>query len=124
MKLEKEHYELQQYLRRNNIEILGLPDIFNGDRLTEKVVELCGDVGVMEEVRDILACHRLFRKESNNQLPKRTIVTFVNRGFTEDLMSKRSISSALGFNKLGSPRDTQVYFSANLCGYCGVCVKN
>ena len=124
MKLEKEHYELQQYLRRNNIEILGLPDIFNGDRLTEKVVELCGDVGVMEEVRDILAYHRLFRKESNNQLPKRTIVTFVNRGFTEDLMSKRSISSALGFNKLGSPRDTQVYFSANLCGYCGVCVKN
>ena len=124
MKLEKEHYELQQYLRRNNIEILGLPDIFNGDRLTEKVVELCGDVGVMEKVRDILAYHRLFRKESSNQLPKRTIVTFVNRGFTKDLMSKRSISSALAFNKLGSPRDTQVYFSANLYGYCGVCVKN
>ena len=44
LKLEK---ELQQYSRRNNVEILGLPDIFTGDRLTEKVVELCNDVDVM-----------------------------------------------------------------------------
>ena len=72
LKLEKEHYELQQYSRRNNVEILGLPHIFTGDRLTEKFVELCNDVGVMVEVRDIEACHRLFQKESNNQLPKRT----------------------------------------------------
>ena len=69
LKLEKEHYELQQYSRRNNVEI-GLPDIFTGDRLTEKVVELCNDVGVMVEVRDIEACHRLLQKESNNPLPK------------------------------------------------------
>ena len=47
LKLEKEHYELQQYSRRNNVEILGLPDIFTGDHLTEKVVELCNDVGVI-----------------------------------------------------------------------------
>ena len=37
-KLEKEHYELQQYSRRNNVEILGLPDVFTGDRLAEKSV--------------------------------------------------------------------------------------
>ena len=37
-KLEKEHYELQQYSRRNNVEILGLPDAFTGDRLAEKSV--------------------------------------------------------------------------------------
>ena len=47
LKLEKEHFELQQGSRRNNVEILGLPDIFTGDRLTEKVVELCNDVDVM-----------------------------------------------------------------------------
>ena len=57
MKLEKEHYELQQYSRRNNVEILGLPDIFTGDRLTEMVVELCNDYGVMIEVRDIDSWH-------------------------------------------------------------------
>ena len=47
LKLEKEHFELQQCSRRNNVEILGLPDIFTGDHLTEKVVELCNDVGVI-----------------------------------------------------------------------------
>ena len=71
-KLEKEHYALQQYVRRNNVEILGLPDIFTGDRLTEKVVELCNDVGIVVEVRDIKPCHRLFQKESYNQLPNTT----------------------------------------------------
>ena len=79
MKLRKEHYEFQQYSRRNNVEKLGLPNIFTGDRLAEKLVELCSDVGVMVEVRDIEACHRLFQKESNNHLSKRTIVRFVNR---------------------------------------------
>ena len=38
LKLEQEHYELQQYSRRNKVEILGLPDIFTEDRLTETVV--------------------------------------------------------------------------------------
>ena len=69
------------------------------------------------EVRDIEACHRLFQKESNKQLPKITIVRFVNRRFAEDLLYKRNISSTLGLNKLGFPRDTQIYFNANLCGY-------
>ena len=117
LKLEKEHYELQQYSRRNNVEILGLPDIFTGDRLTEKVVELCNDVGVMIEVRGIEACHRLFQKESNNQLPKKTIARFANRRFVEGLLSKRNISSTLDMNKLGFPRGTQIYFYANLSGY-------
>ena len=117
LKLEKEHYELRKYSRRNNVEILGLPNIFTSDRLTEKVVELCKDLGVMIQAGDIEACHRLFQKESNNQLPKRTIAKFVNRGFAEDLLSKRNISSTLDLNKLGFPRGTQIYFNANLCGY-------
>ena len=58
LKLENEHYEFQQYSRRNNVEILGLPDIFTADHLTETVFGLCSDVGVMVEVRDIEPCHR------------------------------------------------------------------
>ena len=40
--------------------MLGLIDIFTSDPLTEKVVELCNDVGVKIEVRDTESCHRLF----------------------------------------------------------------
>ena len=64
-------------MRRNDVEILGLPNIFTGDRLTEKNVELCSDLGVMVEVRDIEACHRLFQKENNKYLLKRTIVKVI-----------------------------------------------
>ena len=117
LKLEKEHYELRKYSRRNNVEILGLPNIFTSDRLTEKVVELCKDLGVMIQAGDIEACHRLFQKESNNQLPKKTIARFANRRFVEGLLSKRNISSTLDMNKLGFPRGTQIYFYANLSGY-------
>ena len=95
--------------------------------MTEKVVELCNDVGVMIEFRGIEACHRLFQKEIYNHLPKRTILRSVNRLFAEDLLSKRNISSTLDLNKLGFPRGTQIYFNANSCGYYknyGVYVKN
>ena len=62
-------------------EILDLLDIFTGDRLMKNVVDLCNGVGVMVEVIDIETCHRLFQKESNNQLPSKSIVMFVNRQF-------------------------------------------
>ena len=117
LKLEKEHYELRKYSRRNNVEILGLPNIFTSDRLTEKVVELCKDLGVMIQAGDIEACHRLFQKESNNQLPKRTIVRFVNRRFAEDLLSKQNTSSTLDLNKLGFPGATQIWVLYVLYGY-------
>ena len=117
LKLEKEHNKLQQYSRRNNAEILVLPDIVTGGRLTENVVAIWNDIGVMVEVRGIEACQRLFQKESNNQLPKGTIVRFINRQTAEDLVSKQNISSTLYFNKLGFPRGTQIYFNANLCEY-------
>ena len=112
----KKNTELQ-YSRRNNVEILGLTGIFTGDRLTEKVVELCNQVGVKIEVRDTESCHRLFQKETNNQLPKRTIVRFVNRQFAQDFLFEQNISSTLGFNKLGFSRGTQIYFKANACEY-------
>ena len=117
MKLEKEYYELQQYSRRNNVEMLVLLDIFTRDRLTGKVVGLCNDTGVMVEVWDIEACHRPFQKEGNYQLPKRSIVSFINRQFAQDLPSKQNLSSTLDFNRLGFARVTQLYFIANWCGY-------
>ena len=82
-----------------------------------KIVELRNDVGVTVEFRDIEVYHRLFQKQSNNQLPKRTFVGFVNRRLAEYLISKQNITSTLNFNKLGFPRCTQTCFNANLCGH-------
>ena len=68
----------------------------------------------MVDVRDIETYHRLLQKENNNQLPKETIVRFVNRQFAEDLSSKQNISSTIDSNKLGFPRSTQIYFMGNI----------
>ena len=86
LKLGKEKYELQQYSRRNDVEILGLSDIFTDDRLTETFVELCNDVGGTVEVRDIGACHRLLQKASNNRLPKRTIVRLLRISYLNEIL--------------------------------------
>ena len=64
---------------------MGLPDIFTGDRVTGKVVELCNDVGVRIEVRDIEACHRLFQKKVTVSCPKELL-----QGFSIDDMLKIS----------------------------------
>ena len=39
-------------LKKNTVEIFGLPYIFTEDHLTEKVVELCNDVVVVVESID------------------------------------------------------------------------
>ena len=61
----------------------------------KKIVELCNDVGVMVEVRDIEACHRLFQRESNIQLPKRTTAGFVDRPFAEDFLGSSHLKGSV-----------------------------
>ena len=56
--------------------------------MTEKVVELCNDAGVIVEVRDIEACHRLSKKSKNSYTKE---LLFVNRAFAEDLLYKKII---------------------------------
>ena len=70
LKLEKEHYEFQEYSRKNNVEILALTDIFAGDRLTEKVVELCSDVGVMINLETLELVIDCFKKKVTISYPK------------------------------------------------------
>ena len=61
----------------------------------------------MVETRDVEVCHRV-QNESNNHLPRRTIVRFAKRRFAEDLLSNRNINLTLVFNKLGFPSSTQI----------------
>ena len=80
-KLENRIYELEsdlnkkdQYNRRNNIEIQGIPSDINDNFLEDKVIEMLGEVDIVATKSDIDDCHRL-GKNSN------TTVRFVNRKF-------------------------------------------
>ena len=62
-KIERNGYQLEQYCRRESVEIVGLPDdITDQDELELKVVELFNHAGVKVDRRDFHAIHRLRKK--------------------------------------------------------------
>ena len=74
--LQSEHNSLEQYGRRNNIEITGIPDSVPDQNLEEKVVDILNEITVNVSPKDIEACHRVGVSKNSS---KKTIVPFVNR---------------------------------------------
>jgi len=67
-------YSLEQYDRRNNIEIQGIPNNIINEELEGKVIEIFKAIDIDITSYDIEDCHRL-----GHDSPKTTIVRFVNR---------------------------------------------
>ena len=82
--LEKSQAKSEQYSRRINIELSGIPNDIPEDNLVKVVIDICRDSDVEIEPKDIEGCHRLpvfrYSRDSN----KRVIVKFVNRKHPED----------------------------------------
>ena len=70
--------KLEQYGRRNNIIISGIPDSVKTEDLEESVTEILSDIHVKVTTNDIEACHRV-GKSDNKIGSTKTIVRFVNR---------------------------------------------
>ena len=85
--VERDTAELQQYIRRNNIEIAGIPDSVKQNNLEEKVIEIAKAVNIEISSNDIEACRRL-NASRYQKGPKRTIVRFVNRKHAETLLKR------------------------------------
>ena len=51
--------KLDQYTRRNNIEILGIPATVSDDHLEHKVLNICKSMNLTVENSDIEGCHRI-----------------------------------------------------------------
>ena len=101
-----------QYHRRNNIEIRGIPNDIKDDDLENKVIEILEKIDVNTAVSEIEACHRLPQSKANKS--KKTIVRFVNRKKTElSLKSKKKLQN-INMDTLNLPRDSQLYISENL----------
>lgn len=90
VQIEKDVIDLQQYIRRNNVEIHGIPDNVEQKDLEKKVIEVCSALNVHIKKQDIEACHRLEDKTKGNA-PKKTIVRFVNRKVCDDLHRNKKV---------------------------------
>ena len=89
--LEKLQAKVEQYNRKNNVEISGILNEIPDDDLENHGIEICKSSNIITNPSDIEGCHRLPLGRNSN---KRVIVKFVNRKHSELMLrSKKSISS-------------------------------
>ena len=87
--------KLEQYTRRNNIEIQGIPPQIPDEKLEEKVIEVFGAMNIAITNNYVEDCHRLGISS------KSTIVQFVNRKHCYAILSKKFETSKIDKSKLG-----------------------
>ena len=109
---ETHSYLLEQYGRRNNVEIEGISDSISDENLESKVIDILAEIDVNVESKDIEACHRIGKSS-----PKRSIVRFVNRKVCKSALKNRKKLRSVDANKLGLPRTSKVFINENLSPY-------
>ena len=110
--LQKQSHSNSQYSRRDSLEFVGIEESVSKEKLEEKIIDICGDIGVEILPSEIQACHRLYDG-------KRTIVKFVSRKTVFKVLTKRSQLASIDQYK------KKLYINESLCPYYrylhGVC---
>ena len=100
--------QTNQYSRRSNIEINGIPENIRQQELETHIIKVLLAMGIKVVLYDIVAVHRLGKVF--NAKPRNVIVRFVNRKYAE-LAIKSSFKLSNVQNKLYS----KYYIVENLC---------
>ena len=108
-KSEASFYTLENYNRRNNLEIDGIPNNVSDINLENTVINVFNSIGVNVDNNDVEACHRIGKKSS------KTIVRLVNRKNCKEILSKKAKLKDSDKTQLGFPEDTKIFISENVC---------
>ena len=111
--LEVKNAALNQYSRRNNIEIGGIPESIKDYDLQHLVIQILGRINVRVDQRDIEGCHRLF-KHPNYKGPAKVIIRFVNRKAAFKALANKKNLLNLNFMDIGLGT-ANLYICENLC---------
>ena len=107
--LEKRVNHLDQYGRRENVEIAGIPGHVTNANLETEVLKILAKIGLTNiQGYDIVACHRLRTKDEYGN--KNTIVRFVNR--KDAILTLKSRRNLYRCRELGY---TNLSIFENLC---------
>ena len=104
----------EQYSRRENIIISGIPDNVNQKDLEKSVLNILNSIGMKISSYEIAACHRL-RKNRFDKFPAKTIVRFTNRQIVDYCLRHR--------NRLSDVKVT-TFLGMNLRFYESLCFDN
>ena len=110
MEIAKNNHD--QYTRRNNIEIQGIPARVKDEHLENKVIDIFRCLKISIDPSDIEDCHRL-----GNSTPKNTIVRFVNRKFCKKALEAKFDLRKINNAELHFDTSSVLYFSENLTPY-------
>lgn len=102
---------LDQYGRRNTLEIRGVP-VCDGENLINTVVNLSKALSVDVDERVIDACHRL-RKKSDGR-PPTIVVKFNRRVVVDGILDAQSKRKDLSSRHIGMASDSKVYINLSL----------
>ena len=100
--LEIDQNKLEQYGRRNNIEVSGIPDSVKDNCLEKKIISVFTSVGIEVKSNDIEACHRIGKSQNSS---KKTIVRFSNRKFAKQALYNRKKLKSIDKSILGVTND-------------------
>ena len=109
-RIEEEHYEMQQYSRRDCIELVGIPDQIQGKSLEFKSIEILESIGVKIPSSEIQACHQM----ADN---KRVIIKFCNCKSAISCLVNRKKLIETNKKDLGFPEETAIFLNESLCPY-------
>ena len=100
----------EQYTRRDNLIISGIPDSISQSELEFKVLEILNRIGLDSVTSfDISACHRLFKKRGD-RFPAKTVVRFTNRKIVEYCMFNKD-----KLNEVSDKLKMNLRFFESLC---------
>ena len=109
--LESSINHIEQYGRRNNIVISGIPDDINDNNVESTVIKLMKDVDGYIDSGDIEACHRI-GKSNRKTSSKKTIVRFVNRKYCKKaLLNRKNFAPMNSEIKYNFKRNNQIFLT-------------
>ena len=88
--MKKKQARWEQYSRRNNVKISGIPNSIPNEDLENTVVSIFKDSEVEIDPKDIEGCHRLSLLRNSKGQDKRVIVKFVHRKHSETLLRDKN----------------------------------
>ena len=107
--IETRLIDTEQYNRRQNLIITGIPETIKQNDLEITVIDIIRSTGLQISSYEIVGCHRLY-KPKHSKYPAKTIVRFTNRKVAEYCMFNRKklaeVKSFFGMN---------LRFQENLC---------
>ena len=111
--LESSVNQVEQYGRRNNIVISGIPDDV-ADDLEDAVTSIMEDVDVIVQNGDIEVCHRIGKSDQKTS-SKKTIVRFINRKYCKKaLVNRKKLININSEMKYNFSRNNKIFINENL----------